>query len=330
MNRIKILTLFGGIGAPEKALINLGIDHKQIDYVEIDEKAVRTYNALYHDLHKHQAQSVVGWNYKPDILFHGSPCQDFSRAGSRYGGGKEDKTRSSLLWETIEIIKHMETWKPNIVIWENVASVLDKDMIHAFQGYLDEMQELGYNSTYKILDARDFGVPQARKRIFTVSTLNSFFNFQLIKKRGMKPIEKYLEKEVHERYLVTQSSMLKKIDIPENRDPKSKFKGMIPIIKEHAFTVTTKQVRNPNAGVIDLGNGMYRYLTELECWRLMGFSDEDYYKAEKEHPRRKDFMNTTLYHQAGNSICVPVIEAIYEALIEQGLLKIDKELKFEN
>ncbi len=76
---IKILELFGGIGAPRKALLNLGYPHKAIDYVEIDEKSVRTYNALYDHLHK--PQSVVGWNLKPDILVHGSPCQDFSRAG---------------------------------------------------------------------------------------------------------------------------------------------------------------------------------------------------------------------------------------------------------
>ncbi|KAA9555670.1 DNA (cytosine-5-)-methyltransferase, partial [Listeria monocytogenes] len=90
---VQILELFGGIGAPRKALINLGIEHKSIDYVEIDEKAVRAYNALYDKTI--QPQSVVGYNLRPDLLIHGSPCQDFSRAGHRWGGGSEDKTRSS-------------------------------------------------------------------------------------------------------------------------------------------------------------------------------------------------------------------------------------------
>lgn len=111
---IKILELFGGIGAPRKALLNLGYPHKAIDYVEIDEKSVRTYNALYDHLHK--PQSVVGWNLKPDILVHGSPCQDFSRAGKRLGGNDEDKTRSSLMWETIRIIENMGKWKPKVVV----------------------------------------------------------------------------------------------------------------------------------------------------------------------------------------------------------------------
>lgn len=81
---IKILELFGGIGAPRKALINLGVDHKAIDYVEIDERRVRVYNAMYDNCYK--PESVVGYNLKPDILIHGSPCQDFSRARLRWGG----------------------------------------------------------------------------------------------------------------------------------------------------------------------------------------------------------------------------------------------------
>lgn len=318
MNRLKVLTLFGGIGAPEKALVNLGIPHKQIDYVEIDEKAVRTYNALFHDLQKHKPQSVVGWNFKPDILVHGSPCQDFSRAGSRWGGGKEDETRSSLLFETIKIIQGLGDWKPRVVIWENVKGVLDKDMIDAFNNYLLELDELGYYSTYKVLDARDFGIPQARERVFVVSTLQSTFNFKTLRKRKTVDINQFLEKEAHERYLVTQPSMMRRLDLPENDD--LAFSGRVKIIDDYCYTITTKQVRSPNAGVIDLGNGKYRYLTERECWRLMGFSDEDYDKAEKEHPRRGEFMNGTLYHQAGNSIVVDVLEAIFEGIFEQGIL----------
>lgn len=78
---VKILELFGGIGSPRCALRNIGIPVKSIDYVEIDEKAVRSYNAIFKDELQNKTQSVVGWNLKPDILIHGSPCQDFSIAG---------------------------------------------------------------------------------------------------------------------------------------------------------------------------------------------------------------------------------------------------------
>ena len=78
---LKILELFGGIGSPRVALRNIGVPVKAIDYVEIDEKAVRSYNAMFASELKYNPQDVCGWNLKPDILIHGSPCQDFSIAG---------------------------------------------------------------------------------------------------------------------------------------------------------------------------------------------------------------------------------------------------------
>ena len=97
---VQILELFGGIGSPRCALRNIGIPVKAIDYVEIDEKAVRSYNAMFANELEYKTQSVVGWNLKPDILIHGSPCQDFSIAGHQKGADEASETRSSLMWET--------------------------------------------------------------------------------------------------------------------------------------------------------------------------------------------------------------------------------------
>ena len=79
--KLQILELFGGIGSPRVALRNIGVSVKSIDYVEIDEKAVRSYNAMFEQESAYSPQTVVGWNLQPDILIHGSPCQDFSIAG---------------------------------------------------------------------------------------------------------------------------------------------------------------------------------------------------------------------------------------------------------
>lgn len=307
---IQLLELFGGIGAPRKALLNLGYEHKAIDYVEIDEKSVRTYNALYDHLHK--PQSVVNWNLKPDILVHGSPCQDFSRAGTRLGGNDEDKTRSSLMWETIRIIKNMGEWKPKVVVWENVKGVLAKDMIHNFKKYFVEMEKLGYVSNYKVLDSRDFGVPQKRERVFVVSMLNgNTFDFDTLENKPMDNIETYLLDDVDEKYTIKSPSMLRAINKRNN------FGGGLKPIEEYSWTITTKQNRCPNSGIIPIGNGQYRLLTELECWRLMGFDDEDYYKVANEHITRKNTTNGTLYKQAGNSIVVQVLETIFKQVIAQ-------------
>lgn len=195
--KIQILELFGGIGSPRVALRNIGIPTKSIDYVEIDEKAVRSYNAMFEKELQHSLQTVVGWNLQPDILIHGSPCQDFSIAGHQgkataeegrinkgKGGDEGSGTRSSLMWETVHIIEQMGEWKPTVVIWENVKNVLSKHMVHNFNRYLNYMEKLGYTNSYKVLDARDYGIPQARERCFTVSVLGEKgFDFDLMKKK---------------------------------------------------------------------------------------------------------------------------------------------------
>ena len=119
--KLQILELFGGIGSPRVALRNIGVSVKSIDYVEIDEKAVRSYNAMFEQESAYSPQTVVGWNLQPDILIHGSPCQDFSIAGHQgkataadgrinkgKGADEGSGTRSSLMWETVHIIEQIE------------------------------------------------------------------------------------------------------------------------------------------------------------------------------------------------------------------------------
>lgn len=312
----KILELFGGIGAPRKALINLGVDHKSIDYVEWNEKAVRTYNAMFDNRYK--PESVVGYTLQPDILVHGSPCQDFSVAGKQYGGNVKDGTRSSLLFETIKIIEGLRDWKPKVLIWENVENALSRKLVSAFNHYLEDTEKLGYTNSYEVLDARDFGIPQARKRIFTVSLLGDrVFDFSKLRKTAMRSIESFLEKEVdEEKYIVTQPSMIDRLPgMPVN--PKRFGGRMLDEVEDFAYTITTKQMRVPNSGVVRLDNDQFRYLTERECWRLMGFDDSDFDAAHKEHPSRKGLLNGTLYHQAGNSIVVPILESIFEVILNE-------------
>ncbi|NME65818.1 DNA cytosine methyltransferase [Clostridium cadaveris] len=309
---IQILELFGGIGSPRCALRNLGVPVKAIDYVEIDEKAVRSYNAMFSKELEYKTQSVVGYNLKPDILIHGSPCQDFSIAGHQKGADEGTETRSSLMWETINIIKQMGVWKPRVVIWENVKNVLSKHMVHNFSRYLEEMQNMGYMNNFETLNAIDFGLPQNRERVFTVSMLDgTIFNFNTLERKQMKSIKEFLEETSEEKYIVSQPSMIKKINSNDGS-----FGGRVQVIKDYCNTITTKQMRCPNSGVIDLKDGRYRYLTERECWRLQGYSDEDFESALSVHPSKSNKLNGALYKQAGNSIPVPIFEAIFKQLLD--------------
>lgn len=305
---IKILELFGGIGAPRKALIDLGVSVKSIDYVEIDAAAVKSYNAMFDNAQI--PQDVTKWNLKPDILIHGRPCQDFSIAGKQQGADKNSGTRSSLLYETLKIIYEFGVWKPRIVIWENVKNVLSKHMIHNFNSYLNEMEEMGYTNSFNVLNAMDYGLPQKRERVFTVSILgNKAFDFTLMRKSRMQDLKDILG-EYEKHHIVTQPSMLRVI----NDADRATFK--VPILKNYAYTITTKQMRSPNSGVIQLDDGRYRYLTERECWRLQGFDDEDYKNALKVHPGKKGKLNGILYKQAGNSMPVNILKEIFRVVLE--------------
>lgn len=311
MNKVKILELFGGIGAIRKAFINLKIPYEVVDYVEIDKACVKSYNALYGEDYK--SKSVVGYkapNEKIDLIMHGSPCQDFSRIGKKQGGAKNSGTRSSLLFETIRIIKEMKE-KPKWIIWENVKGVLDRNMKDSFFIYLKELENLGYESKYEILNAIDFGIPQKRERIFVVSCLGANnFSFNKLKRIETSPLSEFLEKDVSELYTMTQPYMLKFL----NKGIDNSFRGRLKVIKDFSYTISTKQMRVPNSGIIDIGNGQYRYLTERECLRLMGFDDSDIDKLEEVHPRRKNCTSSKLYKQAGNSIVVDVLMVIIKEI----------------
>lgn len=212
------------------------------------------------------------------------------------------------MWETLNIIEQMGVWKPRIVIWENVKNVLSKHMIHNFNKYLMKMEQLGYTNSFETLNAMDFGLPQKRERVFTISCIKGrTFNFDKLQRTPAPHIKEFLQPndEVDSKYTITQPSMLKKIGPSDG----SAFSGRLEVIKDHCKTITTKQLRCPNSGIIDLGNGQYRLLTELECWRLQGYTDEDFYAAAQVNG------STALYAQAGNSIPVTIFESIFNEIL---------------
>lgn len=193
INKLKVLELFGGIGACSKALERLGVDYEIVDYVEIDKYAVASFNAIHNT--NFEPQDVCNYNKDivVDLLMHGSPCQDFSIAGKQMGGDKNSGTRSSLMYETLRIVEKL---KPKYVIWENVKNLLSKKHFHNFQSYLDKMQELGYKNYYQVLNAKDYGIPQNRERVFTVSILGNE-NYEFPNKQDEANLQDFLEKDTN-------------------------------------------------------------------------------------------------------------------------------------
>lgn len=261
---LKLLELFGGIGACSRALDHLGIEYEIADYVEIDKYAVQSYNAI-HGTH-FEPQDVQAWNKQLDVdlIMHGSPCQDFSIAGKNMGGNEGSGTRSSLMYETIRIVSNL---KPKYVLWENVKNILSEKHIYNFYMYLDKMDELGYRNYYKVLNAKDYGIPQNRERVFTVSIRKD------IKEEFVMPepfpldkrLKDLLENEVDEKYYLSDDKL-------------TDFKNISSLLIDQSIRVNqignlTRNAnrKNPNRGRLYDQNGLSPTLGTMEGGNLQPF-----------------------------------------------------------
>ena len=127
--------------------------------------------------------------------------------GNKLGGDKDSGTRSSLMYETLRIVDNL---KPKYVVWENVKNLLGKKHIHNFENYIREMSELGYNSYYKVLNSKDYGVPQSRDRVFTISIRKDIDkgNFKFPEKQELKTkLKDLLEDSVDEKHYLTERAI---------------------------------------------------------------------------------------------------------------------------
>lgn len=168
MKKIRLLELFGGIGACSKALERLGIDYEIADYVEIDKYAVASYNAIHNT--NFEPQDITQWdkNIEVDLICGGFPCQDISLAGLQKGIIKGE-TRSGLMYEMMRIIKKV---KPKYVIAENVKNLLSEKFRPQLEEYLCFLNDNGYNITLDCMNAKNYGIPQNRERVFIIGIKN--------------------------------------------------------------------------------------------------------------------------------------------------------------
>lgn len=204
---MKVLSLFSGIGAFETALTNIGIDYELVNYCEIDKYASKAYSAIHNvseDLNLHDVTTIDCHKLpQVDLITYGFPCQDISVAGRQKGFEYNgERTRSGLFFEALRIIKEL---KPKYAIAENVKALTSKKFSREFQTVLSSLTEAGYNNYYKVINAKDHGIPQHRERIFIVSIRrdidNGSFVFPATEPLKLR-LKDILEPEVDEHYYI--------------------------------------------------------------------------------------------------------------------------------
>lgn len=312
-----------------------------------------------------------------DLITYGFPCQDISIAGKQNGfeDNEGNRTRSGLFFEALRVI---EDTKPKIAIAENVKALTSKRFTKEFNTVLKSLDEAGYNCYWKVLNAKNYGIPQNRDRVFIVSVRKDIDNFEFHFPQSIElklRLKDLLESDVDEKYYLSDKLEICVLGNAVNKQLKDMYKRENAYLnKDISYTINTKSQRRvgdtnyivdgieneiqvkdfikikeatkkgyaeahagdyvniqyPNSKTRRgrVGNGIantlltskengvvvdnplrLRNLTEKECFRLMGFDDSDC-----DILKDNGISMTQIYKQAGNSIVVDVLEALFKEL----------------
>ena len=306
---LRVFEAFSGYGSLSIALRNLGIEHEVVAISEIDKYAIKAYEAIHGPTLNLGDISKIDVNDIPehDLFTYSFPCQDLSVAGKQKGLG--EGTRSGLLYECEKVIEHC---KPKYLLLENVKNLVGKKFKAQFEEWLAYLESLGYTNYWQVLNAKNYGVPQNRERVFVISILGEHEAYEFPKPIPLdKCIRDILEEEVDEKYYIKYDKPFPKWQYSKNiigyLDIGSyELNNRVYGVGGCGFTVRAKQ---PDQKIL-VGNRL-RKLTPRECFRLMGMRDADIDKIQE-----AGISNTQQYKLAGNSIVVDVLEAIFKNLFK--------------
>ncbi len=282
-----------------------------------------------------------------DIWIGGFPCQDISMAGVRRGFDFNSKTRSSLGWKMIEFLKEVKE-QPKVVIFENVAAITNVKMKKTLDLFKRDLENLGYTLYDNVLSALDYNTPQKRERYFLIAIKGKYLYYFPKKMRLKVRLKDLLEKEIDPHLILSEkvpfdleSFVKNKICTKDSKlicnhlknqrkkyvidlyrfiegknycgnDISSHYRQTARLWSQNGYspTLTANSTQDTCKFILYRDNCFFvKYVSPLESWRLMGFSDEDFYKAKK-----IGISNRQLYKQAGNSIATNVIYHILKNL----------------
>ena len=308
VNSIKIIDLFAGIGG-----IRLGFENvskRKIDCVlssEWDKYAVETYKANFGDEEVYGDITKIDEKDIPDhdILLAGFPCQPFSQAGLKKGFSD---TRGTLFFDIERILKEK---KPQAFMLENVKQLKGHDKGRTLTIIMEHLDLIGYkNVQYKVLKARDFGLPQNRQRIFIIGFLDETVKFEFPDPTGIPTkVGNILEKKVDDKYTISDKLWAghQRRKIENKKNGKGFGYGLFNRNSEYTNTISARYYKDGSEILIKQKGKNPRKITPREAARLQGFPD--IFKIP--------VSDTQAYRQFGNSVPVKVIENVARQILAQ-------------
>lgn len=322
--KFTFIDLFCGIGGSHLGLEANG--GKCLFASDIDERCQKVYEnnfgmKPYGNIRDEEVLSHIPERF--DILMSTNPCQSFSINGKQKGF---EDTRGTLFFDVFSII---EKHQPKVAFFENVSNLERHDGGNTIRVIDEALTNLGYNVSYKVLNAVDFGLPTERKRIFIIATKKGLFNFDMLPKVVKKPIlrdflsvgeeYKYLPKENYDFFPYDESRIGKGMILCGRRRCVRKSDGQV-ITSIHQQdrihsvdgtyqTLCAGEQQGRHWIYFPEDGGYVRNMTLDECYKIMGFP----------YDFQKDSIKGYAYKQIGNSVAVPVIKSICEQIIKQGL-----------
>lgn len=207
-NPLRLIELFAGIGSQTQALTNIGIAHRVVAISEIDKYAIQSYEAMHGKANNLGDIRKIEELPDADLWTYSFPCQDISVAGK--GAGIKEGTRSGLLFE-VERLLRVASEKgtlPKYLLLENVKNLVSKKFKTDFDKWLDFLSELGYTNYWKVLNAKDYGIPQNRERVFCVSIRGEHEPFIFPKPKELTiRLRDMIDEAVDERFYLKESTI---------------------------------------------------------------------------------------------------------------------------
>ena len=240
-NPLRLIELFAGIGSQTQALTNIGVPHTVVGISEIDKYAIQSYKAMHGEVTNFGDIREIKSLPDADLWTYSFPCQDISVAGK--GAGIKEGTRSGLLFEVerLLITASEKGNLPKYLLLENVKNLVSKKFKADFDRWLYFLSSLGYTNYWQILNAKDFGIPQNRERVFCVSIRGEHKPFKFPEKRELKlRLRDMIDEVVDEKYYLKESTIRSIINSSFNSRRDSIRKG-----DDVAYTILARDFKGP-------------------------------------------------------------------------------------